>query len=135
MNNLAIREEAISHDVKFWEIAERMGIWPEEFSRIMRHEIEPYMQDTIMNIIQEIAKTKNAKCNQRETNAIIRKEARKKGVHQWEIAERLGMNEQCFSRKLRHELSDEEREKVLIAINEISKGGNHVHGRRTEKGK
>lgn len=44
---------------------------------------------------------------------------REAGVCQWQIAERLGLSEFTFSRKLRHELAGEMREKVLAAIDQI----------------
>ena len=44
---------------------------------------------------------------------------REAGVCQWQIAERLGLSEFTFSRKLRHELAGEMWEKVLAAIDQI----------------
>lgn len=49
----------------------------------------------------------------------MKKAIREAGVCQWQIAERLGMSEFTFSRKLRHELAGEERKKVLAAIDQI----------------
>ena len=44
---------------------------------------------------------------------------REAGVCQWQVAERLGVSEFTFSRKLRHELAGDMREKVLAAIDQI----------------
>ena len=52
-------------------------------------------------------------------NERIREEAFKKGVRLWEIAERFGMADTAFSRKLRKELSPEDTEKALNYINDI----------------
>lgn len=52
-------------------------------------------------------------------NQEIRKEAKRAGVRLWEIAERLGMNDGNFSRKLRRELNQEERNKILTIISEL----------------
>ena len=52
-------------------------------------------------------------------NQEIRKEAKRAGVRLWEIAERLGMNDGNFSRKLRRELNPEERNKILTIISEL----------------
>lgn len=41
------------------------------------------------------------------------------GVRLYEVAERLGLREDSFSRKLRYDLPDAEREKILDAIKEI----------------
>lgn len=54
-------------------------------------------------------------------NAEIRAAASASGVKLWEIAQRLGMNDGNFSRKLRNELSDGERERVLSIIETIAK--------------
>lgn len=52
-------------------------------------------------------------------NQEIRTEAKRAGVRLWEIAERLGMNDGNFSRKLRRELNPEERRKILAIINDL----------------
>ncbi len=44
------------------------------------------------------------------------------GIKQWQIAEALGMREDAFSKKLRRELSDEEKRKIFDVITELSKG-------------
>lgn len=52
-------------------------------------------------------------------NNDIRTAAKQAGVWLWQIAERLGINDGNFSRKLRRELLPEEREKVLQIISEL----------------
>lgn len=54
-------------------------------------------------------------------NKDIREAAKQAGVCLWEIAERLGMNDGNFSRKLRKELSGQEREKIMEIINKVAK--------------
>ena len=49
-------------------------------------------------------------------NLEIRKASKTRGVKLWEVAEVLGIADSAFSRKLRHELSDAERERVMEAI-------------------
>ena len=56
-------------------------------------------------------------------NKDIRLAAAGSGVKLWQIAERMGILDSNFSRKLRHELSSEEKEKILSIINEISSDG------------
>ena len=56
-------------------------------------------------------------------NDRIRNEAKRKGVRLWQIADQLGLADCNFSRKLRHELPKEDREKILQIINEIAGGG------------
>lgn len=53
-------------------------------------------------------------------NGDIREAAKKAGVFLWQIAERVGVNDGNFSRKLRRELPTEEREKILTIINELA---------------
>ena len=53
-------------------------------------------------------------------NSEIRNRAREAGVKLWEIANRYGVNDGNFSRKLRRELPVEERERILRLIDEIA---------------
>lgn len=52
-------------------------------------------------------------------NQEIRNAAKKKGVKMWEIAEVYGINDGNFSRKLRHELPEGEKNKILAIIDEL----------------
>lgn len=54
-------------------------------------------------------------------NKEIREAAAAAGIRLWEIADRLGLTDSNFSRKLRHEFSDAERVRVLSIIGEIAK--------------
>lgn len=53
-------------------------------------------------------------------NQEIREAAKKNGVALWKIAEKLGVCEATITRKLRYELSAEEREKILGIIAKIA---------------
>lgn len=53
-------------------------------------------------------------------NIEIRNAAKAAGVCLWQVAEKLGINDGNFSRKLRRELPLEEREKVLGIIRMLS---------------
>lgn len=64
------------------------------------------------------------------TNLEIRKAAKDSGVRLWEIAKRLGINDGNFSRRLRSEFSQEERERVLQIIWEIA---SEKEGHRNEQ--
>ena len=52
-------------------------------------------------------------------NSEIRAYAKQKDVLLWQIADRLGINDGNFSRKLRHELPDEEKERIRNIIDEV----------------
>ncbi len=55
-------------------------------------------------------------------NEIVRTVAKDAGVKLWQIAERVGITDSNFSRKLRRELPDEERERILRMIDELAAG-------------
>lgn len=49
-------------------------------------------------------------------NQEIRNAIRSAGVRQWQVAEAMGLREDTLSRKLRHELNEETKRKVLAAV-------------------
>lgn len=53
-------------------------------------------------------------------NMEIRNAAKRAGIRLWQVAERIGVNDGNFSRKLRQELPPQEREKILVIINEMA---------------
>ena len=53
-------------------------------------------------------------------NAVVRAAIAKAGLHQWQIADVIGISEGTLTRWLRTELSDERREKVLAAIDRLT---------------
>ena len=55
------------------------------------------------------------------SNYEIRAEMLKYNIKQWQLAEQLGITEFSLCRKLRHELSKEDKEKALNGIKEIIK--------------
>ena len=55
-------------------------------------------------------------------NNKIREEALNHQVPLWVIAEVLGLRDDAFSRKLRHELPEEEQTKILAIIQKIAAG-------------
>lgn len=60
-------------------------------------------------------------------NKTIRDEARACGVKLWQIAERLGITDGNFSRKLRKELPEEERERVIDIIHALAEKAREDH--------
>lgn len=58
----------------------------------------------------------------KNVNEDIRKTASMKGVKQWQIAEQLGMSESGLCRKMRHELSNDEKVKIYEAIDQVERG-------------
>lgn len=55
-------------------------------------------------------------------NKEIREYAKSCGVRLWEVAEAYGLSDQNFSRKLRHELPEEEQKKIMQIIDAIHNG-------------
>lgn len=54
-------------------------------------------------------------------NKDIRLKAERAGVKLWQIAEMLGITDSTFSRKLRKELSAEEKEKIFCIIEMLNR--------------
>lgn len=44
-----------------------------------------------------------------------------RGLKQWQVADALGISESVLSRKLRKELPNDEKEKILAVIEELGK--------------
>ena len=53
-------------------------------------------------------------------NLDFRIAAKEANIYLWQIAEALGINDGNFSRKLRRELSDDEKGKILAIIMQLS---------------
>ena len=53
-------------------------------------------------------------------NKEIRSAAKNAGVRLWEVAAAYGINDGNFSRKLRRELPQEEKEKILAIIDRLA---------------
>lgn len=58
-------------------------------------------------------------------NNIIREAAADAGVRLWQIAARIGITDATFSRRLRFELPEAERNKILHIIEDIRKVNSH----------
>ena len=53
-------------------------------------------------------------------NSDIRIAAFENGIKHWEIAKKMGIGETTLSRRLRNELPEEEKEKILSAIGTLA---------------
>ncbi|MDL2238268.1 hypothetical protein LJC56_10680 [Christensenellaceae bacterium OttesenSCG-928-K19] len=58
-------------------------------------------------------------------NTDIRNEASRAGVKLWQIAEAMGMADCNFSRRLRKELSDSEKNEIRQIIKNLKEGKGH----------
>lgn len=54
-------------------------------------------------------------------NKEIRVAAKNAGIRLWEVAEAYGISDNNFSRKLRKELPQEEKDKILAIIDKLAK--------------
>lgn len=54
-------------------------------------------------------------------NLEIRNEAKKANVKLWQVAEKLGIQDSCFSRLLRHELPQKKKNEILQIISVLQK--------------
>lgn len=59
-------------------------------------------------------------------NVDIREAAKKANVHLWQVAEVYGINDGNFSRKLRKELPQAEKEKILGIIDHLNQDKREV---------
>jgi len=57
------------------------------------------------------------------SNERVRNELMLRRVRNWELANRLGINEATLSRRLRTELPEEEQDRLIAIIQDIQKGG------------
>lgn len=64
MRNLAIREAAKSNGVRFWEIAEAMGVSEATVTRMLRRELPEAEQCKILDVVADIARRKEAEANE-----------------------------------------------------------------------
>lgn len=53
------------------------------------------------------------------TNIDLRKAAKSAKVPFWKIAEAMGISETAMSRKMRHELTEQERQEILSVIAQL----------------
>ena len=54
-------------------------------------------------------------------NADVRKAIEGAGVRYWQVAKALGIGDTTFSRRLRSEMSKEEKEQIFQAISKVEK--------------
>lgn len=59
-------------------------------------------------------------------NGDIRQAAQSAGVRLWQIAEKLGLSDGNFSRRLRRELSGEEKARIMGIIEQLREDDNHA---------
>lgn len=57
-----------------------------------------------------------------QANQDIRQEAANNGVRLWQIADMLGYTDANFSRKLRKELPEEDKRKIISIIDSLKEG-------------
>lgn len=53
-------------------------------------------------------------------NLEIRSKLKEKNVFQWQVAKNMGISEMTLVRKLREELTEEEKQKILSVIDKIA---------------
>lgn len=55
----------------------------------------------------------------KNANLDVKEKAKKSDVKLWQVSEELGISDGNFSRKLRRELSKEEKERIFAIIDEL----------------
>lgn len=66
-------------------------------------------------------------------NEGIRRAAKGRNVHLWQVANKLGMADSAFSRKLRYELSEDEQRTIIGIINDIAGGEDNAENKADRK--
>lgn len=56
------------------------------------------------------------------SGAEVKQEVIGSGVRLWQVAEKIGISEFTFSRKLRHDFTEDEHHKIVQAIDDIING-------------
>ncbi len=69
-----------------------------------------------MSLYSQIERT-----GEKMKNSQIRNKAKQSNIHLWQIANKLGITDSTFSKKLRFELSEDETKKILDIIDELVK--------------
>lgn len=67
-----------------------------------------------------------------KANMDIREAARIAGVCLWQISEEYGYTDSAFSRKLRHELHDTEKQKIFEIINQLKEAKQDAAGKHSD---
>ena len=57
-------------------------------------------------------------------NTDIKQAAKAAGVRLWQIADKIGIADSSFSRRLRYELPDNQKQEIYAIIAELQKGAN-----------
>lgn len=66
-------------------------------------------------------------------NEGIRRAAKGRNVHLWQVANKLGMADSAFSRNLRYELSEDEQRTIIGIINDIAGGEDNAENKADRK--
>lgn len=66
-------------------------------------------------------------------NLEIRRKLKEKKVFQWQVAKRMGISEMTLVRKLREELTEEEKQKILSVIDKIAVENNNRNNWKKEE--
>lgn len=80
----------------------------------------PYIHGTISDAKSQ---HENGRNGEKMRNQDIRDEIRDAGLRLWQVADELKIADYNLSRKLRHELTDEEKAKIRSIIDELRKEG------------
>lgn len=56
-----------------------------------------------------------------KANKDIRRTLERENIYQWQVAEKMGMQDSNFSKLLRTEMTEDKKREVLIAIKQIIK--------------
>lgn len=113
--NTLIRSEIKAKGLTHYEVATALGITPATFSTWLQSELSPARKKRIRAAIRNYTGKKSM-----YLNTDIRETINKKGLALYEIANELQIAPGTFAHWLQKELTQEQREKVLAAIERIT---------------
>lgn len=112
--NTLIRSEIKAKGLTHYEVAAALGISPSTFSCWLQSDLSPERKKRIREAIRNYSGKKSI-----YLNTDIREAIDKKGLALYEVANALGIAPGTFAHWLQRELTQEQREKVLAAIESI----------------
>lgn len=114
MDTIELKNYAIENGVKFWKIAQKMGIDSPRLSIKLRKGLNEVEQKKFIAAVNSLKNEATIK-----PNADLRVYAAINKVKLYEVAEKMGIDFTSLSRKLRKPLKDADRERFIDAVDSI----------------
>jgi hypothetical protein len=114
MDTIELKNYAIENGVKFWKIAQKMGLDSPRLSIKFRKGLNKVEQKQFIAAVNALKNEATIK-----PNADLRIYAQINKVKLYEVAEKMGIDFTSLSRKLRKPFNDADRERFIDAVDSI----------------